>query len=192
MDDIVKAAMAKWPQVPACYNWLGLDARGEWFMRDDPTQAAGPFPHPKGSQVLHEQLRAFIERNCASDERGCWYFQNGPQRVFIELEAAPRVWRLNAPVGDAVAPVVAPEVAPELLSAAGEPAQVVATWLDEHGRLFVDTNIGFGLVHTLDMGLAADAIDTGAWPEPLELAFADMPARFGYVLSPQALAAASR
>ncbi|MCD6666313.1 MAG: DUF2946 family protein, partial [Hydrogenophaga sp.] len=28
MDEIVKAAMAKWPQVPACYGWLGLDARG--------------------------------------------------------------------------------------------------------------------------------------------------------------------
>ncbi|MFZ9138137.1 MAG: DUF2946 family protein, partial [Hylemonella sp.] len=24
MDDIVRQAMAKWPNVPACYGWLGL------------------------------------------------------------------------------------------------------------------------------------------------------------------------
>jgi hypothetical protein len=30
MDDIVKQAMAKWPNVPACHGWLGLDARGHW------------------------------------------------------------------------------------------------------------------------------------------------------------------
>lgn len=28
MDDIVKQAMVKWPNVPDCYGWLGLDARG--------------------------------------------------------------------------------------------------------------------------------------------------------------------
>ena len=33
MDDIVKAAMAKWLNVPDCYGWLGLDARGRWWMR---------------------------------------------------------------------------------------------------------------------------------------------------------------
>ena len=26
MDEIVKQAMAKWPNVPHCYGWLGLDA----------------------------------------------------------------------------------------------------------------------------------------------------------------------
>ena len=41
MDDIVKQAMAKWPNVPHCYGWLGLDARGNWYMRDDSAQAAG-------------------------------------------------------------------------------------------------------------------------------------------------------
>ena len=34
MDDIVKQAMAKWPNVPACWGWLGLDARGNWWLRD--------------------------------------------------------------------------------------------------------------------------------------------------------------
>ena len=54
MDDIVKAALKKWPNVPDCYGWLALDARGDWYMRDDRIQAAGPFPQIKGSRVEHE------------------------------------------------------------------------------------------------------------------------------------------
>ena len=41
MDDIVKQAMAKWPNVPACSGWLGLDARGQWYLRDAAAQALG-------------------------------------------------------------------------------------------------------------------------------------------------------
>ncbi|MFB0914815.1 MAG: DUF2946 family protein, partial [Burkholderiaceae bacterium] len=29
MDDLVKQAMAKWPNVPNCFGWLGLSARGD-------------------------------------------------------------------------------------------------------------------------------------------------------------------
>ena len=46
MDELVKQAMAKWPNVPHCYGWLGLSARGNWYMRDDAAQAAGPFAGP--------------------------------------------------------------------------------------------------------------------------------------------------
>ena len=52
MDEIVKAALKKWPNVPDCYGWLALDARGDWYMRDERTQAAGPFPQVKGSRIL--------------------------------------------------------------------------------------------------------------------------------------------
>ena len=47
MDEIVKQAMAKWPNVPHCYGWLGLDARGNWYMRDDRVQAEGSFTQAK-------------------------------------------------------------------------------------------------------------------------------------------------
>ena len=60
MDEIVKAALKKWPNVPACRDWLGLDARGDWYMRDDRIQAAGPFPQVKGSRLLHEKLREHL------------------------------------------------------------------------------------------------------------------------------------
>jgi hypothetical protein len=46
---IVKAALAKWPNVPDCYGWLGLDARGNWYMRDEQAQVAGPFGGTPGA-----------------------------------------------------------------------------------------------------------------------------------------------
>ncbi len=89
MDAIVAAALKKWPNVPHCYGWLALDARGDWYMRDDRIQAAGPFPRVKGSRIEHDKLRDFIARNYAADGDGAWFFQNGPQRVYVEHEAAP-------------------------------------------------------------------------------------------------------
>ena len=62
MDDIVAAALAKWPHVPHCRGWLALDARGDWYMRDDRIQHAGPFPQVKGSRIDHDKLKAFVER----------------------------------------------------------------------------------------------------------------------------------
>ncbi len=174
MDEIVKAALKKWPNVPACRGWLGLDARGDWYMRDDRVQAAGPFPRVKGSRLLHDKLVAFIARNYERDDAsGAWFFQNGPQRVYVELEAAPWVWRVDA---DAA-----------ITSHTGRAAAVRGAWLDEHGRLFLDSELGLGLVHTLDMHEAARAVESGAW-QPQPMAFAEMAARFGHVLSPQASA----
>jgi len=172
MDEIVKAALKKWPNVPHCYGWLALDARGDWYMRDDRVQAAGPFPAIKGSRIQHDKLREFIERNYTADEAGCWFFQNGPQRVYVELEAAPWIWRLSA---ERAAPVVT--------SHTGHPAVFDSAWLDERGRLFLATDLGLGLVHTLDMELAAGAVETGAWL-PAEARFDTLPGRFGYVLRP--------
>jgi hypothetical protein len=180
MDDIVKAALAKWPNVPHCHGWLALDARGDWYLRDDATQAAGPFPQAKGSRVLHDKLREFIERNYAADEDGAWFFQNGPQRVYVELEAAPWVWRLRPTDDEAVAP--------EVRTHTGRIAQVDGAWLDEQGRVFLATDLGFGLVHTLDMETAAGALEHSVWGLD-EASFASFPERFGYRLSPAALAA---
>ena len=95
MDDIVKQAMAKWPNVPHCYGWLGLDARGNWRMRDERAQ----HDNLPGDKLEHEALIAFIVRNYAADERGCWYFQNGPQRVYVNLEATPYIVRTDPASG---------------------------------------------------------------------------------------------
>ena len=79
MDDIVKAALAKWPGVPHCYGWLGLDRRGRWYMRDDRTQAAGPFPASKGSLLTHDKDRY-------ADE--IWWQTQKP-----EIVTGPPSWR---------------------------------------------------------------------------------------------------
>lgn len=172
MDEIVKAALKKWPNVPHCFGWLALDARGDWYMRDERIQAAGPFPQVKGSRIRHDKLLAFIERNYTHDDTGAWFFQNGPQRVYVELEAAPLVWRVA-------------EAAPWAITAhTGEQATPRSAWLDEHGRLFLDSALGYGIVHTLDMLPAAAAVEAGVWT-PATLPFAEMPGRFGYTLRPQ-------
>jgi hypothetical protein len=173
MDEMVLAALRKWPHVPHCRGWLGLDARGDWFMRDDRAQAAGPFPLSKGSRIEHEKLRSFIERNYQPDESGRWYFQNGPQRVYVELATAPWVWRLQGLSASG----------PGIVSHTGQLAAYRSAWVDEHGHLFLATDRGLGIVHSLDMVLAADAVDSGLWM-PTEVPSAEIPRRFGYVLSP--------
>jgi hypothetical protein len=172
MDDIVKQALKKWPNVPHCYGWLALDARGDWYMRDERIQAAGPFPRVKGSRIEHEKLREFIERNYLADADGAWFFQNGPQRVYVQLEAAPWVWRLNAGAGGLA-----------IRSHTGVDAAFESAWLDERGRLFLGTERGLGLVHTLDMELAAEAVEAGTW-RPQEIPFDALPGRFGFRLTP--------
>lgn len=175
MDDIVKAALAKWPNVPHCYGWLGLDARGNWYMRDDRSQAAGPFAGggaaAKGSLLRHDKLIDFIQRNYEADAGGRWFFQNGPQRVYVELEATPRVWR----VADDNFRVTAHT---------GQPAQVLACLVDEAGRVYLETDIGFGLVHTQDVMAASDALEQGRWPGAIEVEASTLPSRYGYVMSP--------
>ena len=87
MDEIVKAALQKWPNVPHCYGWLALDARGAWRMRDERTQAL----NLPGDKVRNEALVGFINRNYQHDQQGRWFFQNGPQRVYVDLETTPYI-----------------------------------------------------------------------------------------------------
>ena len=170
MDDLVQQAMAKWPNVPDCYGWLGLDARGDWYMRDDQTQAQGTFAQSKGSRLQHDKLIAFIGRNYDCDKQGLWFFQNGPQRVYIELEVAPYIWRLSERF--------------EVTAHTGQTTQVLACLVDEDGRVYLQTTGGFGLVHTLDVGWVAEAIEKGLWV-PEDCLSQELPKRFGFVISPQ-------
>jgi len=91
MDEIVKQALAKWPSVPHCYGWLALDARGAFRMRDEAAQ----YTNSPGDIIRHTALLAFIHRNYTHDERGAWFFQNGPQRVYVDLETTPFIARTD-------------------------------------------------------------------------------------------------
>lgn len=175
MDDIVRQAMAKWPNVPDCYGWLGLDIRGNWYMRDERAQRCGAFhsgqPGAKGAELKHEKLRAFIERNYGCDAHGCWYFQNGPQRVYVELEGAPWVWRLQ-PSGT-------------VCSHTGIAVQVQHAVLDDLGRLYLMSDLGLGIVHAQDMWDASERLSRGEWALH-ETSAQDLPGRYGYNRSPEA------
>ena len=176
MDDLVKQALAKWPNVPDCYGWLGLDARGNWFMRDERVQAQGPFAggtaQSKGSLLKHDKLIEFIQRNYEPDNSGQWFFQNGPQRVYVELEATALIWRVNDDL--------------QVQDHTGKAALVQRCLLDERGRVYLQTDTGFGLVHTMDTGQVADAVERGLWVAQ-NVAAVDLPTRFSYVTSPQML-----
>jgi hypothetical protein len=176
MDKLVIQAMAKWPNVPDCYGWLGLDARGDWYMRDDAAQAAGPFWGPgataqsKGSRLAHDGLVAFIGRNYAQDRRGCWYFQNGPQRVFVDLAHTPWIARLG-------------EDGP-ITTHTGLEISPTSAWLDESGRCYFSFEQGVALIHTQDVEVFSRRLEAGEWP--LEnLISNDLPEQFAFVKTPQ-------
>ena len=174
MDDIVKQAMAKWPNVPHCYGWLGLDARGHWYMRDDAAQAQGAFasgsPGAKGSLLQHEKLIDFIHRNYAADTQGQWYFQNGPQRVFVELEITPWVWRVSADAS--------------VVAQTGQPAAFLHCLTDAQGRVFLQTSLGLGLVHTSDVQTVAQLLDAGIWAlETVDSSTLER--QYGFTVSPE-------
>ena len=101
--------------------------------------------------MKHGKLIDFIQRNYESGPSGQWFFQNGPQRVYVELEATPWIWRISSglSLGFAVA------------GHDDAPARVQACVLDEQCRVYLETDLGFGLVHTQDVALAADAVEAG-------------------------------
>lgn len=144
MDEIVVRGMAKWPNVPSVYGWLSLDRRGNWLI--------------KGERIPNPLVTEFIGRNYARDERGCWFFQNGPQRVFVNLDYAPFVYR-----------VVSADGAPLALEAHnGKPvAAVSGAWMDESGALLLETDLGAGSVHDRDLErLLPHLVDADGNPLP--------------------------
>ncbi|GIL06634.1 DUF2946 family protein [Betaproteobacteria bacterium PRO7] len=140
MDDSVLAAIAKWPNVPAVFGWLLLTARGEWRI--------------KGEPIANEAIRDFIGRNYAADERGRWFFQNGPQRVYVALEATPWIYRIDA--DGAVRSHTGAQ--PRVLLAAG---------LLDDGRFVLQTDLGAGLVDDRDGAAFVRAV-TDARGVPLD------------------------
>jgi len=173
MDEIVIKALNKWPNVPYCYGWLGLDERGDWYMRDDQTQAQGEFPEHKGSRLNHQKLIDFISRNYQADEKGQWYFQNGPQRVYVELACTPWIWRVH-PHAEGF----------ELWTHTGLLGSPQAAFEDEGGLLYVLTDLGLGRVHSLDMWAGVEMIESlGLLVETLSLE--NLAKRFNFISSPK-------
>ncbi len=153
MDEIVKQAMIKWPNVPHCYGWLMLDARGDWRMRDEQAQAR----QLPGERILNPALLQFINRNYQCDERGCWYFQNGPQRVYVELEATPFIARTDPLHGFS-------------LHTGDKLGIVNAAWMTEQGHLILQALDKVAQVDDRDLMQCLDLLKLDNQP-PTEEAF---------------------
>lgn len=126
MDEIVRQAMAKWPNVPNCFGWLALDRRGQWRMRNEFAQAN----KLSGDPIRHTPLIDFIVRNYAHDDAGRWFFQNGPQRVFVELDYTPWIVRLM-PDG----------VPPAFVTTSGAAFAPTGCFADEHGNVLLSGRV---------------------------------------------------
>jgi hypothetical protein len=126
MDESVLRAMAKWPAVPNVYGWLTLDRRGNWLL--------------KGDRIANAGITAFIGRNYASDDQGRWFFQNGPQRVFVALQYTPFVVGISA------------ESPAALQAHTGLGVdRVTGAWVDETGSILVRWGAGIGVVDDRDL-----------------------------------------
>ncbi len=124
MDNIVLQAMAKWPNVPAVFGWLSLSQRGEWRI--------------KGERISNPIVAEFIDRNYTHDEQGRWFFQNGPQRVYVTLDYTPWVLRF------------VDETNLETQTRA-KVTQITGAWIDERGQLLLQTEHGIGVVDDRDL-----------------------------------------
>ena len=150
MDEIVVRSMAKWPDVPDVYGWLSLDRRGNWLLQ--------------GERIGNRALRDFISRNYQPDARGCWYFQNGPQRVFVKLAYTPLVVHFE---GEA------------LFDHCGRPFEAGHAFLDEEGSILLPGKPGIGLLDDRDLARYADQAG-----QLSAIAGGSLPERFGYVGNP--------
>lgn len=189
MDEMVLKAMQKWPNVPDVFGWLRLDGRGQWLLRTGPEQF---------DRIGNQGLVDFIGRNYARDAHGRWYFQNGPQRVFVGLDYTPYVLHLGA--GN------------RWETQAGAPAGPVREILfDEDDRVVLAADCGPGLVIDRDLAALLDGLGDNGGGDAEQLLQAlgapgqtravrlfgapvlaarvsssDLPARFGYVREPAA------
>jgi hypothetical protein len=130
MDEIVIRGMLKWPDVPAVYGWLSLDRRGSWLIKN----VSGRF-----ERIANPAVNEFIGRNYAADAEGRWYFQNGPQRVFVALDYTPWVYRLD-------------DAGEGLLTHTGAAANSPGTvFVDDAGALLLEAGMGVGVLLDRDL-----------------------------------------
>lgn len=187
MDEIVRQAMAKWPNVPAAYGWLRLDRRGHWRLINRNAPGFDEATDGEGTRIEHAAFADFISRNYHADSHGRWFFQNGPQRVFVDLEIAPLVFRVfdawrsgrgddaaggTGGTGAAAGGTGGPHAAVTLVAHTGWPvARVERGFVDRRGNVFVVTDLGPGVIHDGDLAaLPIEPLDEAAGTMRLRLA----------------------
>jgi len=144
MDQSVLDALKRWPNVPAVYGWLSLSARGEWRLHPlGDAQNGGP-----GEGITNPQILGFMGRNYTKEPDGKWFFQNGPQRVYVRLDAAPYVAHLEPDSGS-------------LITHNGLMIERVYAWFtDETGQLYAETELGAVRIDDRDLLTLVQVLET--------------------------------
>lgn len=157
MDESVIAAMARWPDVPDVFGWMSLSENGHWRLHPNGDALLDADAVSSGEPISSTRIRNFINRNYTHDAYGRWFFQNGPQRVFVRLDAAPYILQTR-------------DAAAALQTHTGLTVKVEhAWWLDDGGRLYAQTEHGPGLIAGRDLSAVLDSLHT-ADGQPLTLA----------------------
>jgi hypothetical protein len=135
MDASVIASIAHWPNVPHVYGWLSLDRRGRWRLQDSP--------------IANPHITDFIGRNYGCDgeknRSAAWFFQNGPQRVYVRLDYTPWVLRIGE---DQM-----------LITHTGAPVSAMhEALLDENGNLLITFEGSVGVIEDRDLPALLDCI----------------------------------
>ena len=189
MDEDVIAAMAKWPNVPPAWGWLRLDRRGQWFLVKRDADDFNETRDGLGSIVRNERMIDYIGRNYEGDSQGRWFFQNGPQRAYADLELAPWVLRID----------ITPERLHWLTHTGIFAHQTLAAATDTAGNFYVLTELGLGLVDDRQLARLESLLTTQANQLVLRLptkngdenetlavqTFDDVARQFNYVLRPR-------
>lgn len=174
-------------------------------MRDEFAQQNG-LP---GQVIEHTALKEFIDRNYACDSVGRYFFQNGPQRVFITLTSTP--W---------IARIIPCEETLKMMTQCQTEINPSSALSDEHGNIYIAGTVkqnickdlstqefetgdclGIALLHDHDLDpfsemakLREEACSFGGlwnWQGkqlPLEpIHSEELSKKFGYVIQPQAI-----
>jgi len=119
IDSCFREIFPNWPEEILGFGDLSLDLRGQWRIR--------------GETIRQAKLRDRLNHNYHADSQGRWYFQNGHQRLYVDLAYTPWVFHLDK---DA-----------QLRTQTGHLVRFVkSAWLDENGAMIFDTEHGPGVL----------------------------------------------
>jgi hypothetical protein len=133
MEPWALKAIQRWPNVPALFGWLSLDRRGRWLIKNE--------------LISRPQIIDTINANYGVDDYGRWYFQNGPQRGFMQLAYAPYVVHVEHE---------------QLMTHTQQRiTQLTQLYLDEEGSLLFITEHGPGVLIDTDLEWALGYLHCG-------------------------------
>ena len=120
---------------------------------------------PIGNAALCE----FIARNYSHDVHGRWFFQNGPQRVFVRLAYTPLVVRTRGAA---------------FVDQCGRAFENHAELLDDQGSLLLPGEDCIALLDDRDLASYAEARGDSIEALP-RIESSEVPGQFGFIQEPQ-------